>query len=207
MLQILPHPFRQVQEWAVTESNKQKAGELKLQAPAHTRGHSAGKQLSENDLKRICKECGERFFSAVSGERTRATGTNWNKWCFLNIRDHFFTARVTDHCHRLPREVVESPSLKIYRSLVMALGKKLPLLEQTGGTDDLQGSLPISTILWYHIYWFPHCSPFSFSEPLGLFLIVAIPSISSAAQIFQDNFFPSICTMKSWVSDYSTTDE
>jgi len=31
----------------------------------------------------------------------------------LNIREHFFTVRVTEHWHRLPREVVESPSLEM----------------------------------------------------------------------------------------------
>ncbi|KFP51476.1 hypothetical protein N323_01684, partial [Cathartes aura] len=34
----------------------------------------------------------------------------------LNIRKHFFTVKVTEHWHRLPREVVESPSLEILKS-------------------------------------------------------------------------------------------
>jgi len=41
----------------------------------------------------------------------------------LKIRKHFFTLRVTEHWHRLPREAVESPSLGIFkRHLDMGLG-------------------------------------------------------------------------------------
>ncbi|KFW09687.1 hypothetical protein N327_05914, partial [Fulmarus glacialis] len=40
-----------------------------------------------------------------------------------NIRKRFFTVRVTEHWHRLPGEVVESPSLEIFEShLDMVLG-------------------------------------------------------------------------------------
>ena len=34
----------------------------------------------------------------------------------LNVRKHFFTVRVTEYWHRLPREVVESPSLETVKS-------------------------------------------------------------------------------------------
>ena len=30
--------------------------------------------------------------------------------------ENFFTVRVTEHWHRLPREVVESPSMKIFKT-------------------------------------------------------------------------------------------
>lgn len=40
----------------------------------------------------------------------------------MNIRKHFFTVRVIKHCHRMPREVVDSPSLEIFRSLGMVQG-------------------------------------------------------------------------------------
>ncbi len=39
---------------------------------------------------------------------------NW-KFC-INMRKKFFTVRVTEHWNRLPRVVVESPSLEIIKT-------------------------------------------------------------------------------------------
>jgi len=79
------------------------------------------------NLKRGCKEEGARFFSVVPSDRTRGNGHKVKHGRFpWNIQKNFFTVRVTRHWHRLPREVVESPFLEIFRShLGMVLRNQL----------------------------------------------------------------------------------
>ncbi|KFV83809.1 hypothetical protein N308_01751, partial [Struthio camelus australis] len=44
----------------------------------------------------------------------------------LNLRKNFFTVRMTEHWNRLPREVVESPLLEIFKTrLDVILGNML----------------------------------------------------------------------------------
>jgi len=68
-------------------------------------------------LKGAYKKDGEGLFTKACRDRARGNGCRLKEGrCTLDTRKQFFTLRVVRHWHRLPREVVDAPSLKVFKA-------------------------------------------------------------------------------------------
>ncbi|KAK4831869.1 hypothetical protein QYF61_019881 [Mycteria americana] len=89
-------------------------------------------------LKGPYKKDGDRLFSRPCCDRTRGNGFKLKEGRFrLDLRKTFFTVRVVKHWNRLPREVVDAPSLETFKSqcqLNMPLAKAEPISNGGGAS-------------------------------------------------------------------------
>ncbi|KAK4829894.1 hypothetical protein QYF61_007286 [Mycteria americana] len=90
-------------------------------------------------LKGTYKTDGDNFFSKACYDRTRGNGFKLKEGRFrLDTRKTFFTMRVVKHWNRLPREVVDAPSLETFKvrldgALSNLIQLKMSLLIAGGG--------------------------------------------------------------------------
>ena len=84
-------------------------------------------------LKGAYKKGGEGLFTRACSDRTRSNSFKLQEGRFrLDVRKKFFTVRVVRHWNRLPREVVDVPSLEVFEARLDGALSNLVALPRKG---------------------------------------------------------------------------
>ena len=68
-------------------------------------------------LKRACRKAGDGLFIRACSDTKRGNGFKLKEGRFrLDMRKKFFSVRVMRNQNRLPREVVDAPSLEVFKA-------------------------------------------------------------------------------------------
>ena len=116
-------------------------------------GPTGTKWDSTRPSARAYEQEGEQLLILANSDKTRGKGFKLKEGRFrVEITRKFFTPRLVRHWHKLPKEAVDAPALKVFKARLEGrwaawAGGWQPCTQQRFGTGWALKSLPTQTIL------------------------------------------------------------